>query len=83
MCVNLYLDELKDMVCTVVTTAIAASITVAAVVGLITLLVVKEVADASKRPSLRLLGRHLAAFSIPLLVVLVFIVVIQMLEIIA
>jgi len=83
MCVNLYLEELKDMVCTVVTTAIAASITVAAVVGLITLLVVKEVADASKRPSSRLLGRHLAAFSIPLLVVLVFIVVTQMLEIIA
>ncbi len=82
MCVNLYLEELKNMVCTVVTTAIAASITVAAVVGLITLLVVREVADASKRPSFRLFGRHLAAFSIPLLVVLVFIVVIQMLEII-
>ena len=83
MCVNLYLEELEDMVCTIVTTAIAASITVAAVVGLITLLIVREVADASKRPSLRLLGRHLAAFSIPLLVVLVFTVVIQMLEIIA
>ena len=83
MCVNLYLEELEDMVCTIVTTAIAASITVAAVVGLITLLIVREVADSSKRPSLILLGRHLAAFSIPLLVVLVFTVVIQMLEIIA
>ncbi|GAG31088.1 unnamed protein product [marine sediment metagenome] len=83
MCVNLYLEELKGMVCTVVTTAIAASITVAAVVGLITLLVVREVADASKRPVLKLLGRHLAAFSIPLLVVLVFVVIMHMLEIIA
>ena len=80
MCVNLYLEELKDMVCTIFTTAIAASFTVAAVVGLITLLVVREVTDASKRPSLRLFGRHLAAFAIPLLIVVVFIVAVDVLK---
>ena len=80
MCVNSHLEELKDVVCTVVTTAIAASIGLVAVVGLIALLVVREVADASKRPDLRLFGHHLAVFSIPLLVVLVFIVAIDVMK---
>ena len=80
MCVNLYLEELKDMVCTVVTTAIAASIGLVAVIGVIALLVVREVADASKRPALKLLGRHLVIFSIPLLVVVVFIVSMDVLK---
>lgn len=68
------------MVCTVVTTAIAASVGLVAVIGVIALLVVREVADASKRPALKLFGRHLAVFAIPLLVVVVFIVSMDVLK---
>lgn len=68
------------MVCTVVTTAIAASVAVVAVVGVIALLVVREVADTSKRPSLKLFGRHLVIFSIPLLILMVFIVIMDVLK---
>lgn len=84
MCLNMYSED--DMVSTVITTTIAAaSVAVAAVVGLVLLLVARELADAGESPDTRpgLLSRHLAAFAAPLLIVFAFIVVMKVLEAVA
>jgi uncharacterized membrane protein len=51
------------------------SAAVVTVVGLIILLVTKELADASERPALSILGRHIAVLATPLLIVFAFIVI--------
>ena len=74
------------MVSTVMSTTIAwASTGAVAVVGLIVFLVARELADASESPDIRLglLRRHLVAFAVPLLIVFAFIVVMEVLEVIA
>jgi hypothetical protein len=65
-----------------VTTA-ATSVTIAAVIGLIVFLVVRELADASGKPSLQLLSRYLTLYAVPLLVSFAFIVIIEIVRVIA
>lgn len=64
-------------------TTTATSVTIAAVVGLILFLVVRELADASEKPSLQLLSRYLTLYAVPLLVSFVFIVIIEIVRVIA
>lgn len=72
------------MVSTVTTTTIAeASIGAAAVIGLITLLVIRELAAATAGSTLKLFTRHLTVAVIPLLIVFAFIVIIEVLELIS
>lgn len=71
------------MVTTVITATIAsASATAVAVVGLIILLVTRELADASERPILRLFSRHIAVYVPSLLIAFAFIVVMRVLQVI-
>ena len=72
------------MVCTVVTTTIAtASISAIAVIGLIILLVARELADTSESPTLRLFNRHLIVAMIPLFLVFIFIVAVEVMQVIS
>ena len=74
------------MVSSIISTTIAwASTGAVAVVGLIIFLVARELADAGKESDMRLglISRHLAAFAVPLLIVFAFIVVMEVLEVIA
>jgi len=59
------------------TTIVTASMTATAVIGLIILLVARELADSSESPLFRLLSRHTAILSIPLLIVFVFIAIVE------
>jgi hypothetical protein len=61
-------------------TIVTASMTATAVIGLVILLVTRELADASESPLLRLLSRHTALFSMPLLIVFVFIAIMKTLQ---
>ncbi|MEE8471241.1 MAG: hypothetical protein V3S51_07925 [Dehalococcoidia bacterium] len=71
------------MVSTVVTlTTAAASVTAAAVVGLIIFLVVRELADASERRPLQLLSRYLGIYATPLLIAFAFIAIMEVVEVI-
>ena len=71
------------MVSTVITTAITASAGGIAVIGLIVLLVTRELADASEQPAIQLFSRHLAVFAMPLLVAFAFIVIMEVLRALA
>ena len=70
------------MTTTLISTTIAASATIAAVVGLIIFLTIREIADAGETAVPRLLSAHLLTYSVPLLVAFAIIVIVEFLHII-
>ena len=68
------------MVSTALTTVLAASGGVVVAVGLIIFLATRELVDASERPGLKLLGRDLSVYAVPLLVAFAFIVIMEVLQ---
>jgi hypothetical protein len=67
------------MISTAMTTALAPSAAVVVVAGLIIFLAARVLVDASERPGLKLFGRDLSVYALPLLVAFVFIVVMEVL----
>ena len=84
MCVNLYSEALKDMVCIVSTsTAGAALFGAIVVVGMIILLITGDIADTSVGVNFKLFTRLLTIAVIPLLIVSTFIVIMELLTFIS
>ncbi len=59
----------------ITTIAVSAAMAGVTVAGLIIFLIVRELIDTSKHPTLQVLNRHLFVFSAPLLVVTAIIVI--------
>lgn len=84
MCVNLYSEGIKDMVCTIITTTAGAVLFGAvAVIGMILLLIAGDLTDTSGGLDLKLFSRHLTVAVIPLLIVSTFIVIMEVLAVIS
>ncbi|HXZ95404.1 MAG TPA: hypothetical protein VEG28_05820 [Dehalococcoidia bacterium] len=60
-----------------VPTIASTSATAAAVVGLIIMLVARELLDASERPHLKLIASRLAVFAAPLLVFVLTVIIVE------